>query len=590
MLLLFKAFNKHLSKTAHIVMVAALLFTFTMSDVSNMSLFKANSFGNIKHAPFDGLVYPYMFGADWVALNESERTMAYAGIPSSKKIDPLRYSASELAIPVDSLGFSRAEDVRIRNAKITYSVPYLGNYKLDGIEGGGSHAAVDIKLPMQTPVLAMGNGVVVKAEDQPGGFGLHVVVRHNNFPDVNDPTRTTTYFSSYSHMDSYTVQPGDIVKKGQVIGLSGESGTASTPHLHFQIDKETAPWHPYWPFTGSEASEAGLNFFEAVNAGLGRENGKLNTINPMQYVQAHLGTISNQIAEVVSDQVTYVDSNSEIIFDNSVNLQSELSIEAPETMIIGKPSIVRLKYTSNGNSFASLATDQVEFRPSLVSSYNLPAFLDFSNGEVEVSVTPKELGEMNIRFASGSVTAESSNISVKLFSDLSNNDADIRSIKILKDKGIIKGFEDGTYKPDDTLNKAQAAKLVVESLPASVKSNLDLVDINFSDVNKSDWYYEYVQVLASLGAVDRDRMSFEPMKSVNLAEYLKLLYTSLGADLSPEVDSIYSSYFDIEQWYASFVQEGLKSEIIDTGMASRVSDGLKRREVARITAAFLSNM
>jgi len=91
----------------------------------------------------------------------------------------------------------------------------------------------------------------------------------------------------YSHLKSMVVNEGDIVRKGDLIGYSGISGNASTPHLHFQIDKDTAPWHLYWPFTSKEASDAGLTFTEAVNAGLNQDLAIANTINPLIYIQKY---------------------------------------------------------------------------------------------------------------------------------------------------------------------------------------------------------------------------------------------------------------------------------------------------------------
>lgn len=40
------------------------------------------------------------------------------------------------------------------------------------------------------------------------------------------------------------------------------TGYTTTPHLHLQVDNEEAPFYPYWPFTLTEAAEAGYSFFE----------------------------------------------------------------------------------------------------------------------------------------------------------------------------------------------------------------------------------------------------------------------------------------------------------------------------------------
>lgn len=170
-----------------------------------------------------------------------------------------------------------------------YSVGNLGDY-VTGAEGHGSHVGVDIRTPVGTPVRSIANGVVETVRELNGGYGKYIVIRHPNVPDTRDAMKKkkTTIWSVYGHLSDIHVAEGQVVEKAQQIGLSGQTGFASGPHLHFQIDNDQAPWHPYWPFTSDEAASAGMTFTDAINAGLHHERGELYTLNPMLFVQNYL--------------------------------------------------------------------------------------------------------------------------------------------------------------------------------------------------------------------------------------------------------------------------------------------------------------
>ncbi|MFF8974340.1 M23 family metallopeptidase [Streptomyces sp. NPDC014995] len=91
-----------------------------------------------------------------------------------------------------------------------------------------THSGQDFAVPSGTKVVAAHGGTVVKAGGNGAGdgpaYGNAVVIRHGN----------GTY-SQYAHLSQIDVRAGQIVKTGQRIALSGNTGNSSGPHLHFEI-------------------------------------------------------------------------------------------------------------------------------------------------------------------------------------------------------------------------------------------------------------------------------------------------------------------------------------------------------------------
>lgn len=103
----------------------------------------------------------------------------------------------------------------------------------DEMRGGTrKHEAIDILAPMNTPVVAVEDGIIAKLfRSDAGGITVYQF----------DPSSTYVYY--YAHLDHYApgVAEGKRVSRGEVIGYVGVSGNApkNTPHLHFAIFKLT---------------------------------------------------------------------------------------------------------------------------------------------------------------------------------------------------------------------------------------------------------------------------------------------------------------------------------------------------------------
>jgi murein DD-endopeptidase MepM/ murein hydrolase activator NlpD len=92
------------------------------------------------------------------------------------------------------------------------------------------HTGIDLGGPLDTPVQATADGVVLVATASVDGRGHYV--GYGNYVLVAHPDG---FASLYGHLDGIVVQPGATVHQGQIIGLEGSTGWSTGPHVHFEI-------------------------------------------------------------------------------------------------------------------------------------------------------------------------------------------------------------------------------------------------------------------------------------------------------------------------------------------------------------------
>lgn len=108
-------------------------------------------------------------------------------------------------------------------------VTSLFGWRIHPISGSSRfHRGIDLGAPYGTPVVAAKTGRVEMAGDM-SGYGLTVMLRH-----------TTSQQTLYAHLSQIYVKPGEMVKKGQLLGLVGSTGNSTGPHLHFELHQLTS--------------------------------------------------------------------------------------------------------------------------------------------------------------------------------------------------------------------------------------------------------------------------------------------------------------------------------------------------------------
>ena len=110
-----------------------------------------------------------------------------------------------------------------------------------------------------------------------------------------------------------------------------------------------------------------------------------------------------------------------------------------------------------------------------------------------------------------------------IFNDMSGHWS-YADVRILAEKGIINGFEDGSFRPEEKVTRAEFVKMIVSAF--NVENSGD--SAVFGDVQKDMWYFNYIDAAASAGLVGGFGGNFEPDKEITREDVAVILYRLLN--------------------------------------------------------------
>lgn len=179
--------------------------------------------------------------------------------------DRFQIIRSQQFVETEPTGQSRIEGVRIFRGKQLYSAflfedgnyydhkgeslarafrryPTTGQYRVSShfnprrlhpiTRRVSPHNGVDFAMPTGTPIVSIGDGVVTRVQNHPYA-GKYVEIQHGSH-----------YATRYLHLSRFQVKPGQRVKRGQRIAMSGNTGRSTGPHLHFELHIKGRPVNP----------------------------------------------------------------------------------------------------------------------------------------------------------------------------------------------------------------------------------------------------------------------------------------------------------------------------------------------------------
>ncbi|MAB95469.1 MAG: peptidase M23 [Flavobacteriales bacterium] len=205
----------------------------------------------------DDNIYRLIFEAD--PIPKSIRKAGYGGV--NRYQDLTGFNNSELVIStskkidqvtkqlyIQSKSFDEIIDLAKNKTTMLASIPAIqpvSNKDLSRMASGFGnrihpiyktkkfHAGMDFSAKTGTPIYATGDGEISKVKRSRKGYGNHVVINHG-----------FGYKTLYAHMSKFIVKKRQKVKRGDIIGYVGNTGTSVAPHLHYEVHKDGKKINP----------------------------------------------------------------------------------------------------------------------------------------------------------------------------------------------------------------------------------------------------------------------------------------------------------------------------------------------------------
>jgi len=169
------------------------------------------------------------------------------------------------------------------------------------------------------------------------------------------------------------------------------------------------------------------------------------------------------------------------------------------------------------------------------------------------------------------------------FSDVPQTNGNYVAIKYLKDKGILGGYADGSFKPANLVNRAEALKILLVANKVQVPEKVETS--SFSDVKAADWYAKYLEIAKTQGIVKGNPDgTFAPARNVSRAEFLKMLLVLNSFKTDKWVDK--SMFADVpkDAWFTPYMNYAGQAGLLVKDVKNNLYPALEltRGDVAEI--------
>jgi murein DD-endopeptidase MepM/ murein hydrolase activator NlpD len=199
----------------------------------------------------DNKIYRVYFEAD--PISDEQRKSGFGGVNRYKYLEGYdnsnviistqkRLDQLKKRVVVQSKSLDEIAEFALQKEELLASLPAIQPVQNDDLKRLASgygmrmhpiykirkfHKGMDFSAPEGTPVFAAGNARVQTVKRSRRGYGNHIILDHG-----------FNYETLYGHLSKISVFPGQKVKRGEIIGYVGNSGTSTAPHLHYEVIKD----------------------------------------------------------------------------------------------------------------------------------------------------------------------------------------------------------------------------------------------------------------------------------------------------------------------------------------------------------------
>lgn len=189
-----------------------------------------------------------------------------------------------------------------------------------------------------------------------------------------------------------------------------------------------------------------------------------------------------------------------------------------------------------------------------------------------------------LAFSFLSILASTAPASASTFSDVDSDEKYFTAIEFLTEKGIVKGYNNGTFKPSNPLNRAELLKIIAEGYAKYANKDSEIFSPYsgkkcFTDVKSNQWYTKYVCYAKENGWVvgyDSGK-TFKPDQKITFVEALKMTFKGFGLKYNAN---------EVMPWYHDLVDQASAGNFIPYDMTG-FTVNLRRDQMADLVTRII---